>query len=128
MVTQLTQGVEVSVAVYYQAAHSNPMQHEYVYAYRISILNLNLFSIQLLSRVWHIFDSNGTYKQVEGAGVVGVQPIIMPTDVYTYTSGCNLTTDMGTMQGIYTMLNMNNRKEFNVSIPMFDLIYPMKHN
>jgi ApaG protein len=34
--------------------------------------------VKLLFRKWTIFDSVGTYKIVEGEGVVGEQPIIEP--------------------------------------------------
>jgi ApaG protein len=43
-------------------------------------------------------------------------------------SGCNLNSEMGKMHGFYTMLNMQNNKEFEVVIPAFDLIAPSKLN
>ncbi len=93
-----------------------------MFAYRITIENHNNFSVKLQRRHWHIFDSNGSYREVEGEGVVGVQPILQPGERYQYVSGCNLRTEMGKMYGSYTMENLNNKKSFEVNIPIFEMI------
>ena len=74
------------------------------------------------------FDSNGTYKEVEGEGVVGMQPSLAPGESYQYVSGCNLNTEMGRMNGTYQMENLHSKKMFEVSIPSFEMIVPMKNN
>ncbi len=68
-------------------------------------------------RNWQIFDSNGTHREVEGEGVVGVQPVIEPGETYQYVSGCNLRTEMGKMMGSYQMENLHNKQLFDVDIP-----------
>ena len=128
MVSLISEGVKVSVEVYYQPDYSNPMQSEFMFAYRISIENHNLFPVKLHRRHWYIFDSNGSYKEVEGEGVVGVQPSIAPGENYQYVSGCNLCTEMGRMNGTYQMENLNNKKMFEVNIPAFEMIVPFKIN
>lgn len=97
-----------------------------MFAYRITIENHNGFSVKLHRRHWHIFDSNGSYREVEGEGVVGVQPILQPGERYQYVSGCNLRTEMGKMYGCYTMENLHNKKTFEVNIPVFEMIVPFK--
>lgn len=128
MVFQISEGVKVSVETYYQPDYSNPVASEFMFAYRITIENNNTFPVKLLQRHWNIFDSNGSYKEIDGEGVVGVQPVILPGDQYQYVSGCNLKTEMGKMQGSYTMENVHTKKEFDVRIPMFEMIAPFKVN
>lgn len=124
----ISAGILVDVEVYYQPEYSNPMQSEYMFAYRINLENYNNFPVKLLRRNWYIFDSNGTYREVEGEGVVGVQPVLQPGETYQYMSGCNLNTDMGKMKGIYHMENQDTMQIFVVTIPEFEMIAPAKAN
>jgi ApaG protein len=128
MANKISEGMEVSVETFYQPDYSNPISGEYMFAYRITIENHNNFSVKLQRRHWHIFDSNGSYREVEGEGVVGVQPILQPGERYQYVSGCNLRTEMGKMYGSYTMENLNNKKSFEVNIPIFEMVVPFKMN
>jgi ApaG protein len=126
MANKISEGVDVSVETFYQPDYSNPVSGEYMFAYRITIENRNNFPIKLHRRHWHIFDSNGSYREVEGEGVVGVQPTLNPGEKYQYVSGCNLRTEMGKMHGTYTMENLNSKKNFEVNIPVFEMIVPFK--
>lgn len=128
MVSKISEGIEISVETFYQPDYSNPMSAEFMFAYRISIENHNNFPVQLQRRHWHIFDSNGQYREVEGEGVVGVQPTLNAGERYQYVSGCNLRTEMGKMYGTYEMLNLSNKKVFHVNIPAFEMIVPFKNN
>lgn len=128
MVSKISEGVEISVESFYQADYSNPANSEFMFAYRITIENRNDFSIKLIRRTWNIFDSNGEYRDVEGEGVVGVQPVLQPGKQFQYISGCNLRSEMGRMFGNYDMENLNNKIMFKVNIPPFDLIAPLKMN
>lgn len=128
MVSMISEGVEVSVETFYQQDYSNPMQSEYMFAYRIAIENHNSFPVKLHRRHWHIFDSNGSHREVEGEGVVGVQPVLSPGEKYQYVSGCNLKTEMGKMHGTYQMENLNNKQLFDVNIPAFEMFVPFKNN
>ncbi|MFN8265934.1 MAG: Co2+/Mg2+ efflux protein ApaG [Chitinophagaceae bacterium] len=128
MVSKLSQGVKISVETFYQPDYSNPLSGEYMFAYRITIENSNSFPVKLLRRHWHIFDSNGSYKEVDGEGVVGVQPVIRSGEKYQYVSGCNLKSEMGKMQGHYLMENLNNKQQFEANIPVFEMMAPFKNN
>jgi len=125
---KITEGIKVSVETFYQPDYSNIINNEFMFAYKITVENNNAFPVKLLRRHWHIYDSNGTLKEVEGAGVVGVQPQINPTEFYQYISGCNLRTEMGKMNGSYLMLNLNTKKTFDVTIPSFNMVVPYKLN
>ena len=128
MVSKISEGVKISVETFYQQDYSNPLQSEYMFAYRITIENNNSFPVKLLSRHWHIFDSSGEYREVEGEGVVGMQPVINSGEEYQYVSGCNLHTEMGRMHGSYQMENLHAKKLFDVNIPAFEMITPFKNN
>lgn len=128
MSSLISEGVQVSVETFYQPDYSNPIQSEFMFAYRITLENHNSFAVKLHRRNWQIFDSNGSHREVEGEGVVGVQPVIQPGETYQYVSGCNLRTEMGKMEGNYQMENLNSKQMFKVDIPSFEMIVPMKNN
>ncbi len=127
-IQQVTEGVSVTVETFYQPAQSNPLASEYLFAYRITIENLSTMPVKLLRRHWHIMDSNGTYREVEGEGVVGQQPVIESGGSHQYISACNLRSDMGKMSGSYQMENLYNKRLFIVHIPEFQMIAPFKMN
>lgn len=128
MVKQITAGIAISVETFYQPEYSNPMSNEFMFAYRIIIENNNHFPIKLLRRHWHIVDSNNIRREIEGEGVVGMQPVVPPGEEYRYVSGANLHTEIGKMYGIYLMENQHNKKQFEVPIPEFNMIVPFKMN
>ena len=99
-----------------------------MFAYKITIENSNDFPVKLLRRHWHIYDSDGSMREVEGEGVVGIQPVIEPAASYQYISGCNLRSEMGKMHGTYLLENVNNKKTFDVFIPAFEMHVPFKMN
>lgn len=128
MVHKVTHDVNIVVETFYQPAQSRPLQSEYLFAYRITIENLGAVPVKLLRRHWHIIDSNGDVREVEGEGVVGQQPTIEPGDSYQYISSCNLSSDIGKMFGTYTMEDLFTKKTLVVAIPEFQLIAPFKNN
>jgi ApaG protein len=128
MISQITKGVKVTVRTLFQPAFSRPEMSHFLFTYRILIENRSEYSVQLLRRHWYIFDSNGEHREVEGDGVVGQQPVLMPNEVYEYESACNLTTDMGKMRGVYQMIRIIDKENFNVEIPEFKLIAPQRLN
>lgn len=128
MVAQITDGVKVSVETTYQPGYSNPANEYFMFSYKIQIENLGDYSIQLLRRHWVIFDSSGSKREVEGEGVVGVQPVLAPGQHHEYVSGCNFKTDMGFMQGTFQMKRLVDNEIFDVKVPLFPLIAPFKLN
>lgn len=128
MTVKITDGVKVSVETLYQAEFSNPANEHYMFAYKISIENLSDIPVQLMRRQWYIFDSNGTHRDIEGEGVIGLQPIIEPGESHEYVSGCNLKTDIGSMKGTYSMIRLTDQSDLQVNIPEFELIVPYKMN
>ncbi|HZG23576.1 MAG TPA: Co2+/Mg2+ efflux protein ApaG [Chitinophagaceae bacterium] len=128
MASKISEGIEVNVETFYQPDYSNPLSGEFMFAYRITIENRNSFPVKLVRRHWYIFDSNGQTREVEGEGVVGVQPLLNPGEKYQYVSGCNLRSEMGKMHGTYLMEKVNTSKTFEVNIPAFEMVVPFKYN
>jgi len=128
MVTKITEGVKISVETFYQEEYSQPLNNEFMFAYRITIENVGEHTIKLLRRHWHIFDSCGITREVEGEGVVGLQPVIEPNKSHQYVSGSHLKTEIGKMYGTYLMERQIDSKKFKVNIPEFQLIAPFKLN
>ncbi len=128
MVTAVTEGVQVSVEVTYQAEFSSPHQHHFVFTYKVTIENKSNQTVQLLRRKWEIFDAAETSKIVEGNGVVGQQPVLEPGESHSYVSGCNLKSGLGKMKGFYSMERLIDGKIFEVEVPEFQMIANVFHN
>ena len=128
MITEITDGVKVSVTTSFQPEYSSPVQSHYVFTYKIIIENRSDYTVQLLRRHWYIYDINGVTREVEGDGVVGQQPILNPGESHEYISGCNLKTEIGKMKGTYTMERVADGSYFKVNIPEFVMVVPYKNN
>jgi len=128
VISEVTMGIHVMVETFFQSNQSRPMQSHYVFLYRIKIVNSGSYTVQLKRRHWQITDSNGIKTEVEGAGVVGEQPILKPGQSYQYVSGSNLQTEMGIMQGKYIFEREVDGEHFDVKIPKFTLLVPYKNN
>ena len=122
MVIAVTHGIKITVRTQFQDQYSKPEQGHYLFTYRVTIENNSEYTVKLLRRTWEIFDSSSERRSVEGDGVVGQQPILMPGDIYEYESACNLNTEIGMMMGTYTMERQIDKAQFKVEIPEFELI------
>ncbi len=118
-----TSGIRVQVTTTYLADRSSPREGQYLFAYTIRISNTGDETAQLLSRHWIITDAEGEVQEVRGAGVVGEQPVLEPGKSYEYTSYCPLKTNVGTMQGSYTMVRPGG-EQFEARIAPFTLAVP----
>lgn len=128
MVTAITNDIKIIVEVEFQQKQPNGNLIENIFAYRITIENNSDYTIKLLRRHWFINDSTFTQREVEGEGVVGLQPIIEPGNSHQYVSGCNIKSDLGKMYGYYTMEQLIDGSQFKVTIPSFNLIVPYLMN
>jgi ApaG protein len=118
----------ITVDTEFQPDVSDAIVPSFFFAYKIKIKNNGSFPVKLLKRKWEIYDSIGERMQVEGAGVVGLQPEILPSTDFEYQSHVTLKTGIGTMRGAYVMLNKLTREEFEVEIPEFVLEAPFVNN
>lgn len=115
--------LSVEVEPHYLPEHSAPDEDRYAFAYTVTIANTGETRAQVVSRHWIITDANGQVNEVRGQGVVGEQPTLAPGETFEYTSGCPLTTPVGTMRGTYQCLAEDGTR-FNAEIPEFALTGP----
>lgn len=115
--------IRVAVQTQYLADQSDPGENRYAFAYTISINNSGTVAAQLISRHWVITDADNQVQEVRGLGVVGHQPLLQPGQSFEYTSGCVLTTPIGSMQGSYQM-TAEDGTQFEATIAEFVLSMP----
>jgi ApaG protein len=124
--TAVTNDVKIQVETGYSNVYSSP-PYQYFFTYHITISNLGDRRIQLVSRRWSIRDATGREETVEGPGVVGEQPYLLPGESFEYTSGCPLHTSYGEMSGSYQMLD-DDGNCFHVEIPRIKLVKLVDEN
>jgi len=120
MTHALTEDIDICVEPYYIEERIVEQQSIYVFGYKITIRNNSKHTVQLLSRHWFITDSDGNQSEVQGDGVVGIQPVIEPLSEFQYSSGSNFKTPVGTMHGTYDMICQSSLPtHFSVKIAPF---------
>ncbi|HTO15059.1 MAG TPA: Co2+/Mg2+ efflux protein ApaG [Edaphocola sp.] len=128
MVKKITEGVCISVEVFYRPDQSNPVNNSYVFMYKITIDNFTNTSIQLLRRSWYIIDTLVGLRTIDGEGVIGLLPILEPNESFQYSSATNIHAEIGKMYGTYFFKRLSDDSTFEVIIPEFSLITPFKGN
>jgi ApaG protein len=118
-----TRGIRVSVVCEYAPERSRPHDQHWFFLYTITIANEGADTVQLISRHWIITNGTGHVEEVKGPGVVGEQPVLGPNETFTYTSGCPLPTEFGTMEGTYQMVTKDG-ETFDATIAPFTLSGP----
>ncbi len=119
----MTDGMIVRVAVNFLPDQSQIEAGKWFWVYHIRIENHGTQPAQLISRHWRITDGCGMIQLIDGAGVVGEQPVIEPGRSHDYVSGCPLGTPHGSMEGHYTF-RRGDGLTFEAAIPYFPLAAP----
>lgn len=115
--------ISIEVSTRHLPEHLPSDSRQFAFAYQVTITNRSSTPVQLLNRYWLITDANGKQTEVRGAGVVGKQPTISPSQEYQYTSGAILDTPVGTMEGYYE-LETSEGYRFRAPIAVFSLAVP----
>jgi ApaG protein len=123
-----TRGVRVLVRPRFIPEQSDPDNGQWLFAYHITIRNQGGETVQLISRHWVITNGEGKVEEVRGPGVVGYQPVLKPGEEFEYTSGCPLTTPVGTMHGEFNMVVQGSGEKFDAKIEPFRLAVPRALN
>ena len=119
----ITAGITVRVSVNFMAEQSRVEAGRWFWVYHIRIENGRDEKVQLRTRHWRISDAHGMVNIVDGEGVVGETPVLVPGQSHDYVSGCELTTHLGAMEGHYTFAH-DDGTLFEVAIPHFNLEAP----
>jgi len=123
-----TRGVRIVVRPRFIPEQSDPDNSQWLFAYHITISNNGQQTVQLISRHWVITNGEGKVEEVRGPGVVGYQPVLKPGEEFEYTSGCPLTTPVGTMHGEFNMVVQGSGEKFDAKIEPFRLAVPKALN
>ncbi len=123
----VTRGIRVTVQSRFVPERSSPEEGQWFFAYHVRIANEGESVAQLISRHWIITDGDGKEQEVRGPGVVGEQPVLEPGQAFEYTSGCPLTTPVGSMRGSYRMMAVG-AEPFDAQIAPFGLGEPRAVN
>ena len=122
--TATTEGIKISIKPKFEGfSHSS---NRFVFSYQVFIENHSDDTVQLLRRHWFIHDASGKNREVEGAGVIGEQPILKPKQVHRYNSWCPLETEFGKMYGTFLMQRESDKSQFKVIIPVFKMAVPYR--
>ena len=82
MFSATTFDIKVSVKPEYDPKNSFPSENRFVFRYNITIENLSENPIILLKRKWLIYDVGFGFTEVEGDGVIGLTPEILPQEQF----------------------------------------------
>jgi len=122
MQIKTTDNITVRIRSFYEEGSSRPLSQYFAFSYVVEIENNSSYDVQLMRRYWIIKDANMGVKEVEGAGVIGKQPIIKPDEIYHYSSWCPIPTPIGKMAGYYSIKRLLDGSIFKAYIPEFQLI------
>jgi len=128
MVQKITCGIKISVETNFEGTFYKNYKIHFAFGYRVTIENQSKDSVQLTSRFWNIKDALKETEIVQGEGVIGKKPVLMPGETHSYSSGCLLSAPFGSMSGHYNMVNFTSSKKFKVAIPSFKLSAPFALN
>lgn len=117
------QDIKITVCPIFINDHSEPEEQKFLWAFYVRVENLGSEPVQLVSRYWKIVDGLGHICEIQGEGVVGEQPFILPGQDFEYASSTPLSTPSGIMSGYYSMLKSSG-EAFAVKTPVFSLDSP----
>lgn len=120
--SKISFGILIHVTPKFMAEESNPAIGKFVFSYHVLMTNQRTNRVKLLNRHWHIYESILIQREVQGEGVVGVQPEMEAHESFEYTSWCPLNNPIGKMVGKYEFEDMVTGEHFFVQIPEFVLV------
>lgn len=127
MVSKTTSQIKVSVTTEYDNYNSYPSENRFVFRYNIEIENLGNMPVKLLTRRWMIYDLGFGFTEVEGAGVIGLTPVLESGETFSYFSNVILKSGVGNMEGSYNFESPD-KDHFSVEIPKFNLVSEVLSN
>ncbi|GAA5494285.1 ApaG protein [Rubritalea squalenifaciens DSM 18772] len=117
------EGVEVQLnEVMHVPNLESPPDKPHPFVYFITILNNSDEAITIKARKWVVKETAGETLVVEGKGVVGQTPEIMPGDEFSYNSYHTVASDASVQGAFFGVTDSGTR--FYVPIPDFELTVP----
>ena len=113
--------VEVEEVIYNPNLEA-PEERPFPFVYFISIINDSSEALTIWGRKWILKEETGEVVVVEGSGVVGENPFLLPGERFSYNSYHVIGKD-SQVSGSFFGTSTNGAK-VRVSIPGFNLIVP----
>eukprot|EP00166_Cyanidium_caldarium_P002569 ctg_2515.g502 len=130
----VSNGVRVAIKTYHLPDESIPDRGQYMFGYQVEIYNETGRTMQLVSRYWRIENRDSGVSEVRGPGVVGKQPILAPSQSFSYSSmwqvrlgepGDERIRVLATMQGRYRFVTgAVGELMFDVQVGPFHFVLP----
>ena len=109
--------------VVYQPEAITPTDRPHCFAYCISIHNDTDLPVTIKGRKWVVTNNRGEVTALEGDGVVGATPSIVPGDTFTYESYHLLNAHSAVAEGSYLGVDALGRRVL-ARIPRFEMSLP----
>lgn len=107
----------------YRHAPEISADRPHCFVYFITIHNESTSPVTIKGRKWVISHDDGTTLVVEGDGVVGKTPTILPGEEFSYNSQHITATQRAVAEGSYLGLDGDGRQVV-IRIPRFELVVP----
>jgi len=117
---ELTEGILIRVSPAFSLADSSRGEGRFVFTYHVEMENQGEEPARLLFRHWKIHDAGGEDTEVNGEGVMGQQPLLIPGGAHEHKSYCILESPAGFMEGEYTFERPDGSR-FKAKVPRFSL-------
>ena len=117
-------GISIEIKTWFRDDLSSDSGSSFIHNYQIKITKNMKYPVQLLSREWTVRHLIHGESKVNGEGVVGQTPILFRDESFEYTSGCELLSSVGYMQGKFYFKNLENDEIIDAEIPRFYMCYP----
>jgi ApaG protein len=115
--------VTLDKLVYRHLSPEETEGREHAFIYFLSIHNDADVPVTIKGRKWVVTHDDGTQLVVEGDGVVGETPLILPGDKFSYNSWHALPTRTAVATGAFLGVDADGRRVF-VRIPEFHMTTP----
>jgi ApaG protein len=121
------EGLHVTVdRVVYHPNAQTPADRPHCFAYYITIHNEAEVAVTIKGRKWVVRDDDGEITAVEGDGVVGQTPLILPGGSFSYNSFHLLRTRSARAEGAYIGVDSEGRRILT-RIPAFEMRVPVDY-
>ncbi|MBX3745008.1 MAG: ApaG domain [Verrucomicrobiae bacterium] len=117
-------GLRVTVdRVLYHAEAQTPADRPHCFVYFITIHNDSETPVTIVGRKWVVRGDDGQIAALEGDGVVGKTPLVLPGDQFSYNSFHLMQTESAVAEGAYLGVDADGRRVFT-RIPAFRMTVP----
>jgi ApaG protein len=128
MVITITNGVKVSIELFYQPDMSSGIESCHIWGYKVIITNNNSYALKIEGRGECLKDTGRKPRYFDRYGIYGRFPTIEPGKSFSYCGGISINSDVATWKAYLLVKNLSNGHYNYVGIPYLELISPDLRN